>query len=287
MAEALRVPQAEVETAEEDCFFEAVYQGRPFTGIAWSDEDGEYSEISYVDGTAHGRCFTRFANGALSSEEWVEQGRTVWSNAWWPPGKILWRRHQPGLTQYFYKDGALGIERKPGVERYFYESGVLRQEQVRQADGPVFRYYGPDGGKAAEWRQVQDGLRWREVGFVFQDAYIQAHYLELLEDTDFERCFQNWFLQLPEDGRDACEILCRLAASENLRIRYFCAALAGAVHAAEAEAVLNTLLSQEVCPPPVRRLDGMGHAYGRTIAEAARRALAARKKMGNRKHRRF
>ena len=41
----------------------------------------------------------------------------------------------------------------------------------------------------------------------------------------------------------------------------------------EAKALLQEALSVEVCPPAVRRLDGNGMSYGRTIAEAARRAL--------------
>lgn len=291
MEEVLRVPQEEIETCEEDCFFEATYKGKPFTGIAWSDEDGEYAEISYADGTAQGRCFTLFASGALSSEEWVEQGRIVKSNAWWLPGNVLWRRHGPGLTQYYYRDGTLGIERTAEHERQFYESGVLRQEQVFQQDGILYRYYGKDGKKAAEWRRIQEGLRWKGVDFIFQDAYIRAHYLELLEDRDFERCFQEW-LKKPLEGpkvkrswfskkeevhkmnQDGAQMICRLICSENLGIQYFGVTLAGVYRVMEAEGLLKKALSVEVCPPAVRRLDGMGMSYGRTVAEAAKRALA-------------
>ncbi len=290
MTEVLRVPQDEIEVNEDNCFFEAVFQGKPFTGIAWSDEDGEYSEISYVDGTAQGRCFSLFANGAMSSEEWVEQGRTVKSTSWWPPGEIIWRRYAPGLTQYFYRDGTLGIERTPQYERLFYESGVLRQEQVFEAAGASYRYFGEDGKLAAEWRRVQDGLRWKEVDFVFQDAYIREHYGKLLEDRDFERCFRHWLGEPPKTSgfqwfarpgkeknsmckEDVFEILCRLIRSENLQVRYFAITLAGTYQVHEARPLLQEALSQEVCPPAVRRLDGNGMSYGWTIAEVARRAL--------------
>lgn len=287
MAEVLRVPQDEIETNEDDCYFEAVYQGKPFTGVAWSDEDGEYSEISYVNGTAQGRCFSLFPNGAMSSEEWVEQGRTVKSVCWWPPGQIIWRRHTPKFTQFFYRDGTLGIERTARYERLFYASGVLRQEQVFETAGAVYRYFGEDGRLAAEWRRVQDGLRWKEVDFSFQDAYILEHYEKLLEDRDFERCFQHWLGEPPKaskfrrfgllnkekDRGEIGAVICRLLRSENLQVRYFGITLAGIYQVNEAKALLQEALSVEVCPPAVRRLDGNGMSYGRTIAEAARRAL--------------
>ena len=92
MEEPLRVPLDDLETSPENPWYDAVYQGRPFTGIAWDEWNGRYSETAYVDGVAHGRSFERFESGLLASDELVDHGQLTEGTFWWPPGETVRRR---------------------------------------------------------------------------------------------------------------------------------------------------------------------------------------------------
>jgi antitoxin component YwqK of YwqJK toxin-antitoxin module len=62
----IRVPAEELDFDDDQVFH---YQGMPFTGVAYEEEqDGGISETAYVEGLQEGTSRVRYSSGALKSE---------------------------------------------------------------------------------------------------------------------------------------------------------------------------------------------------------------------------
>ena len=75
-------------TSEGDEIDYAVYNGVAFTGTAYKKTERLYSESQYLDGYEHGRYFSIYPNGQLSSEGYMEHGDMLTGTSWYPSGKI-------------------------------------------------------------------------------------------------------------------------------------------------------------------------------------------------------
>lgn len=289
MDEILRIPMDDLETNPEDSYFNAVYQGRPFTGIACDEWNGEYSEIPYVNGTAHGRCFWLFSNGALASEEFVEHGEVVDSVSWWPPGDTVRHRQTPELNQYFYQDGTLCQEETPSYRKLFYPSGALKEEILYGDLDVALTYYGEDGQWAAKGRFsyiFRTSYSLEREGLTFNEPYIHAHAPDLLAEPamDFQKYFTLWlpprpsakprrFSRRKETPPPVRAVICGLIQSELLHVKYYGINLAGFYHVTEAVPLLEEALTLHAAPPSYHAITGGGHGYDHTIAQRAQWAL--------------
>lgn len=296
MGETLRVRLDQLETSEEDIYREAVYQGRPFTGVAWDDDGQETCEIPYVDGEAHGRCVWRYKNGRPSLDDLVDHGTVVESTSWYPPGDVVHCRFAGGVRRYYYKDGTLGLERGGDYERGYYPSGALRDERYRDGDGGTrSAWYGEDGVWAVRGRQEPKKLGQRlppEPEYEYNDEYLRAAYLKLLETPDFTHYFLDWLFQRTEakpggrfrrwaqDNRPKTlsnqgrAMVCAMIEYDDLRVKYRGVTMAGQYRVNEARPLLEKALLVRETPPPCYSLTGGGSSYGWTVSQAAQKALS-------------
>lgn len=298
--EELRVPLRELETSDEDIYRDAVYQGRPFTGVAWGKDGEETCEIPYADGTAHGRCRWWYKNGKLSLDELVDHGEVVESTSWYPPGDAVHSRCAGGERRYWFRDGTLALERGEGWSREYYPSGGLREERRTDPDGGTRSvWYGEDG----EWA-VRTKTGPREPGkrlppdpdIDYNDAYIRAHYLELLRVPAFGHHFldwlfrqmepkKSWFRRWVRDDRpkvlsaEGRRMVCAMIQYEDLRVKYRGVTMAGQYRVEEARPFLEQALPVKQKPPGEYSVAGGGTDYAWTVGEAAANAL---RKLGTR-----
>lgn len=287
----LRVPMDELDTNPEDCHYDAVYRGCPFTGTAYDEWNGEYTETPYVNGTAHGYSFCRFAGGALAWEEHIEHGEVVEETAWWPPGKTVRHRKTRDLDQYFYQDGTLCREQTEAYLRSFYPSGARKEEILYEREGAALTYYGEDGEWAAKGRfpyVFRKSFSLEREGLLFHESYLLTHAAELLSDPpmDFLKYFSLWlprwdkkphlFSKTQELPSPMRMVICDLIRSDALRVKYHGINLAGTYHVLEAIPLLEKALSIRSCPPPCRSVESgglTGVSYGHTISQRAQIAL--------------
>ena len=286
-----RIPLDELETNPEDSHYDAVYQGRPFTGVAYDEWNGEYTETPYVDGTAHGYSFCRFAGGALAWEEHIQRGEVVEETAWWPPGEVVRHRKTGGLDQYFYRDGTLCREQTAAHMRSFYPSGDLKEEILYGEDGAALTYYGEDGEWAVKGQfpyVFRRSISLEREGLTFNEPYLLSHAADLLAEPamDFLKYFVLWLprwdqkpkrfskpRELPPHMR---RVICDLIRSDALRVKYKGINLAGTYRVQEAIPLLESSLSIRVPPQPYRSVESgglTGVSYGHTIAQRAQIAL--------------
>lgn len=294
MDETLRVPLRELETSDEDIYRDAVYQGRPFTGVAWGEDGRETCELSYEEGVAHGRCRWWYQNGKLSLDEVLDHGEIVESTSWWAPGDVIHRREAGGQVQYWFRDGTLALEEGEGWRREYYPSGPLREERRTAPDGGTEAvWYGEDG----EWA-VRTKTGPREPGkrlppepeTEYNDAYIRAGYLKLLEVSAFGHHFmdwlfrqmepkKSWFQRWVQDKRpktlsaEGREMVCAMIACEDLRVKYRGVTMAKQYRVKEARPFLEQARSVRKKPPGEYSVTGCGTDYAWTVGEAADRAL--------------
>lgn len=292
---ALRISANELETNVENPYLDAVYKGRPFTGVAWDEWNGEYSETPYLEGLAHGRAFSRFDNGALAWEDLIEHGQVVESSAWWPKGEILRRRETPERSQFFYRDGTLCREQTAAYFRLFYPTGRLKEETLYGEDGVSLVFYGQDGEWAVKGRfpyTFRRSYALEREGLEFNEPYLLAHAAELLSEPpmDFRKFFTLWLPRwdrkrksrlLPQAKEEELppqmrEVICSLIRCPDLAVKYYGINLAGVYRVTEAVPLLEQALSIRKTPPAYRSVESgglTGVSYGNTVAERAQIAL--------------
>lgn len=293
--EPLKLSIHEVDTNEENPYLDAVYQGKPFTGVIWDEWNGEYTETPYVEGLAHGRAFCRFDNGALAWEELLDHGQVMESTAWWPKGQVIRHRQTAASDQYFYQDGTLCREQTAEHLRLFYPAGRLKEETLYGEEAVSLVFYGQDGAWAVRGRfpyTFQRSYTLERSGLVFNEPYLLTHAAQLLEEShmDFQkyltlwlprwdrkksrRLFGPWEKEAPPQVR---QVICGLIRSQDLAVKYAGINLAGTYHVTEAIPLLEKALSIRKTPPSHRSIESgglTGVSYGHTIAQRAQIALA-------------
>lgn len=290
MEEPLRVPLDDLETSPENPWYDAVYQGRPFTGIAWDEWNGRYSETAYVDGVAHGRSFERFESGLLASDELVDHGQLTEGTFWWPPGETVRRRKTAEADRWYDQRGALYEEKTAEHLRRFYPSGAMQEETLYGPEEAALTCRAPDGTWTVRGRfpyVFEQSYALERERMRFHDEYIQSHAAELLETEPtlwFWKYFILWLPKLPEKKGlfrkspqtppHVRQVTCDLILSENLHVKYHGINLAKRYHVTEAVPLLRQALSIQVNPGHYGTpKDGITASYGETVAQRAQAAL--------------
>lgn len=292
--ELLRVSMNEIDTNEENPYLDAVYRGHPFTGVAWDEWNGAYSETPYVEGLAHGRAFCRFDNGALAWEELLDRGQVVESTAWWPKGQVIRHRQTADMDRYFYRDGTLCREQTAEHLRFFYPAGQLKEEMLYGSDSVSLVFYGQDGEWAVRGQfpyTFRRSFALEREGLVFNEPYLLAHAAALLESSsmDFLKYLTLWLPRWDRQRRGLFsrarqeeapprvrQVICDLIRSPDLAVKYHGVNLAGTYRVREAVPLLREALSVRETPPPRRSVESgglTGVSYGNTVAQRARIAL--------------
>ena len=124
----------------------------------------------------------------------------------------------------------------------------------------------------------------------YNDAYIQAHYLELLRTSAFGHHFldwlfrqmepkKSWFQRWIQDKRpktlsaEGREMVCAMIQYEDLRVKYRGVTMAKLYRVKEARPFLEQARSVRRKPPGEYSVTGCGTDYAWTVGEAADRAL--------------
>lgn len=124
----LRVNFDEIETSEEDIYYDAVYNGEPFTGIAIEDEGGIYSEYEYVDGVANGRWISCYSDGKLQSETVLDMGEIVSDTGWSTDGKLIYEfTASPLMERQLFENGELKYYKDENGYTFFLRGGGILQ----------------------------------------------------------------------------------------------------------------------------------------------------------------
>ena len=115
----------------DDCI--AHYQGKPFTGVAWEESQGELTEHSMKDGRRHGRCVSFHANGEPASDGYYAEDE--------PVGEVFTWYASGVMESYGLYDESSSTQ----ILRRYNEAGVLIHEQDAQRGSGHRRWY--DGGE--------------------------------------------------------------------------------------------------------------------------------------------
>ena len=281
----------DLETSDEDIFIGVTYRGKPFTGTAVDESDG-YAEYRYLDGCGHGRCFSRYLDGQMEDEFFLDHGKMISETCWYGDGSVKSRfTSDPLLHQDFLPDGTLIREETAGYLKTWYDSGALKQD-FSYSDLKM-TCYAPDGTWIAR-QNGQQSNRGKAIfvmersSFQFNDPFLRAHYLELLEDPDFYPFFLRWLPEPPRHPparRDwlpklpkkyeapswVREVVCAMISSENLSIKNDGISLAEAYAVQEARPLLRQCLGCRQIPLPAYYRGGSGCSL--TIAQRASAAL--------------
>ena len=280
----LRVDINDIDTSEDSIFIGAIYQGIPFTGVAYEETEKSYFECPFLEGNAEGRCFERLENGTLIDEALFHNGIEVEERSWFSDGQLS-RVYiaEPKFVQEFRADGKKRYEYVKGVARYWYKNGMLREE----LDFNTLRgkYYSVNG-------QWLFDMKLDELGFfvtsrsnyVFNNEYIQSHAIELLNDQDFYKHFLNWLPEYREgyDGYVAPvvleetqkQIIIEMIESDNSRVQFEGICLADNFHLVEAISAIRKAAKCNIVPSDILDEDGICiQSSTRSIAQQAKLAL--------------
>jgi len=128
----------------------ACHQGNPFTGVAWEESQGRWTEHSMQDGKRHGRCVSYHANGERASDGCYIADEPVGEVfTWYPSGvtesyglydesshsRMFCRYNEAGVLIY-----EQNTERGSGHRRW-YEHGALLFDSCDD----MTTFYAPDG----------------------------------------------------------------------------------------------------------------------------------------------
>lgn len=161
----------------------AYHQGKPFTGVAWEESQGRFTEHSMKDGRRHGRCVSFHANGERASDGYYEQDEPVGEvRAWYASGsmesyglydessnKRVYRRYNEAGTLVYEED-----EQRGSGHRRWYDSGELLFDD----QGEVAVYFAPDGSWAMRVKRDAQG---DEFECHDDTLYAHAHSMLALE----------------------------------------------------------------------------------------------------------
>jgi antitoxin component YwqK of YwqJK toxin-antitoxin module len=268
----------DLETSDENIFVDVRHKGIPFTGTAYDETEHLRSEYVYANGFGHGRSFSVYKNGRLCEEFFLEHGETIEETYWHQSGvKKKYFRGSPFLYQVWNQDGDLIIEDNDDIKKEWHPSGKLKSEFFKKKEKI---YYGEDGNWALKIK-TQDGyavLDKKEM--IFNELYLNEHYMALLQDHDFYPYFIIWLADLNEDKRE--EIVCTMINSDVLWHKYCginLASLTYKIH--QAVPYIKHELNNNQIPPTIRDVEGFGSSgFGHTIAQRAGVALKELKKHG-------
>ena len=280
--EMLRVDFAEIETSEEDIYYDAVYNGEPFTGIATEDDEETHSEYEYFEGVANGKWITKFTNGNLQAETILDMGEIVSDTVWSKEGKIIYDFIASPLTErQYFENGEIKYNKDDNGYIFYRQDGGILQE-YKYSDGHK-TIFAPSGAWLVKHRSSGDKSLVMDVKYLeFNDDELLLNWKQWLIDNmnmelyaggypDIYPYFIRWISNMMESGKEnkVTEIIIEMIQHDNLAIRYEGIVLAMR-HKINA-AVPYIVKEKENGATP----DGYGNnAYGFTLSQIARKAIA-------------
>ena len=248
------------------------YNGAAFTGIETNGTDHWYSETKYLNGYAHGRCFSVFTNGQLCDEGFMEHGITLEITRWYRSGaKREYYRKEPMLNQYWSEVGILLEEEDDKTRKLYYPSGKLKSLFTKNEERV---YYGESGEWAVKIKtESRDYFVTDRKNMSFNDAFISENYMQLLQDYDFYPYFIIWLESKSGDERD--DIIIDLIRSDVPWHKSRGINLAETHNARKTIPYIRLELNNNVKPPEHRNhRDIPQSSYGWTIGMTANKVLA-------------
>lgn len=261
-----RVLIDDLELGEIDIYKEAMYEDKPFTGIAVDDDDGIHTEWTFVDGNGHGRWFSLFPNGQLQEEIILDHGEVISERIWNKDGGLIHRMDSsPLLEQDFDNEGNLLNERTVDYLRTFYVN------DIKKADYDYLSSSVTEFDHSGNWiikGKLTDGyLVLSRENIEFNDNYWTEKFISILKDSyeDFHPYFRIWFED--KSGLQS-KIICEMIENKDLRLKYDGMLLAREYELRDAIPLIEKQITINKRPPSTENT-----GYGITVGHLAERVL--------------
>ena len=260
----------DLKISNESMFGGVTYNGVPFTGTAYEHSDRFHSEYSYKNGFGHGRCFSVFENGQLHEEFYLDNGETTESTSWNENGiKRDYFRKSPLLHQFWNESGVLLIEENETTKKEWYNTSKQKSSLVKKSE---FIYFSESGQWVVKIKTHHDYVVLEKKQMLFNEPYINDHYMDLLQDYDFYKYFILWLIDL--DGKTKAKVICSMINSNTLWHKYNGINLARQYKVKEAVPLIKLEYDNNKYPPKIRDIRGTSTVgFADTIAERAQIAL--------------
>jgi hypothetical protein len=260
----------DLDTSDENIFFDVKYKGIAFTGIAYDFRENFHSEYSYKNGLGQGRCFSVYSNGRLSEEFFLENGEELEGTSWYETGvKKEYYKKTPYLKQYWNKENVLILEENDECIKHWYHNGSLKSMLEKKKE---YIYYGCDGEFAVKINTKEDYFVMDKNKMTFNMSYINKHYMDLLQDHDFYGYFVIWLSDLRKNKQG--EIICNMIKSDILWQKYDGIDLAVKYKIYDAIPYIKLETDNDEKPPDIRDVRSLpAISFGLTIAQRAKIAL--------------
>lgn len=277
----LRVEFDDLETAEYDIYFEATYNGVPFTGVAISEYKGIYSEWEYKDGFANGRWVSIYSNGTLQEEVILDMGKELSVKNWTEEGTLVYEHTAvPLIRREYFKNGGLKYEEnEKGYTKYLRDGGILEKyiyeekcKVIYLSNGDWVVKHKSEGmsyvvmdGKYLEFNDASLFNNWEEwiAANLCAERYVN-HY------QDIYPYFVQWIISLihRKKEKEVEKIIIAMIENEEAAIKYDGITLAMLYHIKGATDFIKKERKNGTVP------SGYGNkAYGCSIGEIAEKAL--------------
>lgn len=262
----------DLELSDYDLYYEAMYEGKPFTGTAISDKDGVHTEWTFVNGNGHGRWFSVFPNGQLNDELFLDDGEVISERIWNREGQLLYRfDSEPLLEQEFDENGHLLNERTKEHRWTFYDNGT-KHEDYDYVTSQVTVF--DDSGVWSVKGILVDGYWSRTLDtMTFNDDRWYSNYLSILK-ADYEDNYPYFLMWLESISEIRSEIICSLIENEDLRFKYDGMNLAREYRILDAIPVVEKQLPIKEFPPALKQ-----KGYGMSVGSLARLVLCDLKRL--------
>ena len=256
----------DLELSEYDIHKEALYEDKPFTGTAISDEDGIHYEWPFVDGNGHGRWFATYSNGQLMEEIFLDHGEVISEREWNKNGQLTHKMDSdPLLDQEFDANGHLLKETTEEHYWTFYDNGTKHGDyNYLTSQVTIF-------DEAGVWivKGILTDKYWvlSPEKMTFNDDCWIKNYLSILK-ADFEDNYPYFIIWLENIPHIRSEIICSLIENEDLRLKYDGMNLARKYMIKDAIPLIEKQLSIKKCPPASEN-----RSYGWSVGYFAEQVL--------------
>jgi len=245
----------DLETSDYDMFIDVIYDGIPFTGIAYEDNQKIHSEYSYLNGYGHGRSFSIYPSGQLNEEFYMEKGVELERTLWYENGlKKEYYRKKPFLYQEWNSNGILHKESTDQRTRCWYDSGQPKSILIKKS---LYTFFFPTGQWVVKIPTEYEYVVMDTNLFEYNEPYMEEHYKELWEDKDAYYYFSIWLIRrikadnqnnLPTNSK-AEEILFNMIKGQNRTRKCEGMNLAGNLKVYKALPYIQAELDNNKIPP--------------------------------------
>ena len=262
----VRVQIEDLELSDYDIYKEAMYEDKPFTGIAVEDDNGIHTEWSFVNGNGHGRWFSVYHDGQLFEETILEYGKVISERTWNKKGQLIHKLDSdPLLDQDFDDKGNLLKEKTDDHFWVFFDNGVKKSD-YDYASSSVTEF-DRSGAWIVKGRLTDGYLVLSRENIEFNDEYWIENYISILKN-DYEEFYPYFRIWLKDKSYLRTEIICAMIENTDLRLKYDGLLLAREYVVRDAISLIEKQITIKKCPPATKST-----SYGFSVGSLAKQVL--------------